>query len=54
MKWSKKHDKYIVNKTANEQKALRQIKRLDTTLLILTIVCSLFYVGLGLAFFFWS
>ena len=54
MKWSKKHDRYIVNKTANEQKALGQIKRFDKALLVLTIFLSLFYIGLGLVFFFWS
>jgi len=54
MKWSKKHDRYIVNKTVNEQKALGQIKRFDKGLLVLTIFLSLFYVGLGLAFFFWA
>ena len=54
MKWSKKHDRYIINKTVNEQKALGQIKRFDKGLLVLTIFLSLFYIGLGLAFFFWA
>ena len=54
MKWSKKHDRFIVKQTMNEQKALREIKRLDKTLLILTISLSLFYIGFAVLFYVWK
>lgn len=54
MKWSKKHDRFIVKQTMNEQKALREIKRFDKILLGLTIGIGLFYIGFAILFYVWK
>ena len=54
MKWSKKHDRYILNKTMNEQKVLQSTRRFDKLLLATTIICTLLYVGLGVAYLIWK
>lgn len=54
MKWSKKHDRFIVRKTMNEQKALREVRKFDKALLVLTIGLSLFYIGFAVLFYVWK
>jgi len=54
MKWSPKHDRYIVkrNKSMMDQRNLLQKE--DRFLLWATIAMSLFYVGMGLVYWLWS
>ena len=50
MKWSPKHDRYVVKKNKSMMDQRNLLQKEDRTLLWVTIAMSIFYIGLGLVY----